>query len=346
VRRARSRTGHGRAAPPRRQAGLSLIELMISITLGLLLLSGVAYVFVNTSSARNEVERTSRQIENGRYAVEVIADDLRLAGFYGELNVGSVAAPGALPADQCTLAAADWNTYIPLHVQGFDNGAGFSQATCTLTNYKANTDILLVRRARACVAGATDCDAVTAGRPYIQVSLCASEVTTHLIGLEGSTTFNLKNKGTQATPCNAAAGKRQYLVHIYYISTDNGSGVNVPTLKRLELTGAGWATTPLVEGIEEFNAVYGIDTDGDGAPDSYSAAPATITDWLNVVTVQFYILARNLETSPDYVDTKTYTLGIDADGDPVTVNPGLGYRRHVYSSLVRLTNPAGRRDVP
>jgi type IV pilus assembly protein PilW len=66
----------------RRQSGVSLIELMVSVTLGLLILSGVLIVFVNASAARNEVERTSRQIENGRYASELLSEDLRLAGFF------------------------------------------------------------------------------------------------------------------------------------------------------------------------------------------------------------------------------------------------------------------------
>lgn len=334
-----------RAAPPRRMAGLSLIELMISVTIGMMILSGVAFVFVNTSSARNEVERTGRQIENGRYAVEVIADDLRLAGFYGELNVGAITAPGALPANQCSLDAADWNAWIPLHVQGYDNGAGFDKTTtaaCALADQKANTDILLIRRARTCLAGVAGCEAVASGKPYVQVSLCASEVTAHKLGLEGTETFDRKKKD-----CTATADKRQYIVNIYYISTNNGSGVNVPTLKRLELTGGGWTTTALVEGIEEFNVAYGLDTDGNGSPDSYSASPAaTVAAWQSVVSVQLHILARNLETSPGYTDAKTYTIGIDAAGDPVTVAPGLGYRRHVYSSLVRLNNPAGRKDTP
>ena len=79
--------------PPRAQVGISLIELMVSITLGLLVLSGVLTAFFNQSAARNEVERTSRQIENGRYAVDLISTDLRLAGFFGEFNAG-VVAPG------------------------------------------------------------------------------------------------------------------------------------------------------------------------------------------------------------------------------------------------------------
>jgi len=327
----------------RSQAGLSLIELMISITLGLMILSGVAFVFVNTSQARNEIERTSRQIENGRYAIELLTDDIALAGYYGELDVGALTAPGALPTDQCSVDPGLWLTWIPLHIQGFDSGTGFNAATCALTNHKAGTDVLVLRRTRTCVAGTTGCDAVAAGNPYVQVSLCSTEADLNRIGVEGTATFDLKQND-----CTNAAVKRQYYVHIYYISTDNGSGANVPTLKRIALEGTSWTTTPLVEGIEQMNLVYGVDTTvpADGSPDTYKAAPANITEWLNVVSVQIYLLARNLETSPDYTDTKTYNLGIDSAGTAVTVTPGGNYRRHIYSSVVRLNNPAGRKDTP
>ena len=337
-----------------RQTGLSLVELMVSITLGLLILSGVLVVFVNTSAARNEVERTSRQIENGRYASEVLAEDLRLAGFYGELNVGSLPAPGALPVDPCSLSAANWNSWMPVHVQGYDEGTGLAATTCVLSNLKANTDVLVIRRARTCVAGVAGCEAVTNGKPYVQVSLCSSQTTAYKLGLEGTETFDRQKKSCVSTEL---AGKREYMVRIYFISTDNGAGGNVPTLKRLELTGAGWNEVPLVEGIAEFQVQYGLDTDGDGVPDVYVANPSDYPvgactgncprdNWLNVVTAQFHVLARNLELSPNYTDTKTYRLGKDAAGADIEVTPGLGYRRHVYSSLIRIANPSGRRDTP
>jgi type IV pilus assembly protein PilW len=339
-------------SPLSRQRGVSLVELMVSITLGLMILSGVLIVFVNTSTARNEVERMSRQIENGRYASEILTQDLRLAGFYGELDAGSLPAPGALPADPCSLSVANWNAWIPVHLQGYDNGAGFASANCALANLKPNTDVLVVRRARTCFAGVGDCDAVVNGKPYVQVSLCASQVTEHKLGLEG--TAGLFDR--QKKDCSAAnpAGKREYMVRIYFVATDNGAGQNIPTLMRLELTGAGWTTVPLVEGIEEFQLQYGLDADGDGAPDVYVAdpsaypvaAPTPVKSWMDVVTVQFHLLARNLEASPNYVDTKTYYLGKDAAGADIQVTPGLAFRRHVYSGLVRVANPAGRRDTP
>lgn len=336
----------------RRQTGLSLVELMVSITLGLMILSGVLVVFVNTSAARNEVERTSRQIENGRYASELLIEDLRMAGFYGELNVGSVAAPGVLPADPCSLTVADWNAWVPVHIQGYDNGAGLAATTCVLGNLKPNTDVIVIRRARTCAAGVAGCEAAVNGKPYVQVSLCATQAVAHKLGLEGTPGLFDRQKKT----CDAAApaDKREYLVRIYFVSTDNGAGQNVPTLKRLELTGTGWETVPLVEGIEEFQLQYGIDSDGDGVPDDYAADPTTfpiaaptpLASWMNVVTAQFHLLARNLETTPNYVDTKTYHLGKDAAGNEIEVMPGLGFRRHVYGGLVRIANPAGRRDTP
>ena len=323
----------------RRQAGLSLIELMISITIGILVLTAVTLVFFNTSRSRAEIERTSRQIENGRYAIELISDEVRLAGFFGELAVNGVTAPTALPANQCHTAATDFKDAIPIHVQGFADGAGWVTTTsgCALSDRVAGTDILLVRRAKTCVAGVSGCDAVDAALPYVQVSLCADETTTHKVAL-GSTGLDLKPKA-----CTGTAGLRQLMTTIFYVSDNNGQGVSVPTLKKIEFAAAGWTTTPLVEGIEKFHLEYGLDTPGDGAVDSYTATPADVDAWRNVMTVKVWLVARNLETSPDFTDGKTYTLG---SATTETYVPNDSYRRHVYSSLIRIQNASGRRETP
>jgi len=336
----------------RRQEGLSLVELMVSVTLGLIVLSGVLIVFANSSGSRNEVERTSRQIENGRYASEVLSDDIRLAGFFGEFDPSTIAAPGALPADPCSVTVADWNTWIPMYVRGYD-GAGFSSPNCVLANRKAGTDVLVIRRTRTCTANSTTCTPdVTAGTPYLQVSACGSQVTKYALDIQPSSGNGAFTMQTRTCSSGTLAPKREYYVHIYFVATDNGRGDNVPTLKRLELVGNPSGTpafnlVPLVEGIEDLQLVYGVDTNSDGAPDEYVADPGTVARWLSVMTVQFNILARNIETSPNFVDTKTYTLGKDSTGAAQTFGPfNDGYRRHVYSGLVRIMNPAGRRDAP
>jgi len=332
-------------------AGLSLVELMISIVIGLLILAAVTSVFVNTSAARNEIERTSRQIENGRYAVELLSDDVRMAGFLGELNDSVLTVPGALP-DPCSATLSVLQTALPFHLQGYPTGA--TLPTCVPT-IKSGTDVLVVRRARACTAGVSGCPATVSGSPYLQVSLCESEApsTPYVLGLSGTASFTVRIKD-----CATQAGLRQYFTNLYFVSDTNGAGQNIPTLKRMEFNGAGFTETPMVEGIEFFRISYGIDNNGDGLPDAYTPDPGNYTyagcpsctaveNWRNVMTAQIYIVARNIELTRGYSDNKTYTLGNDAAGNPIVVGPfSDGYRRHVYTNLVRVVNPAGRRDVP
>jgi type IV pilus assembly protein PilW len=363
-----------RLNPRRSMAGVSLIELMIAMTLGLIVLAALVSVFANSSAARSEMERSARQIENGRYAVELLTDDLRHAGFYGEATVrsgvptsaspGSIATPktigvpAAMP-DPCSTDPNVWFDAMLLAVQGYDNGSGIGATACGLPSRKPNTDVLVVRRVSTCEAGVGTCAATANGQPYLQVSKCSTEtpLTPFTIGAMGAIGFPLTVKD-----CATRAGMRQYLVHIYYISTNNGAGVAIPTLVRMDFNGAGFAPVPLVEGIEEFNVEYGIDNDGDGAPNDYTPNPdgwagppggcvpagscTQVANWSNVVSVRLFLLARNIDPSPGYVDAKTYTLGHDALGGMITVTPGDAYRRHVYSSLVRVVNSAERRDTP
>lgn len=363
----------------RSMLGLSIVELMVAMTLGLLILAGLASIFASSSAARSEMERSSRQIENGRFAMELLTEDLRLAGFYGELNV-SVPLPAALP-DPCSVDPADWHNAIPLAIQAFDNGANLS-STCIsiIGNRRLGTDVLIVRFANTCEAGVGGCEGVLGNKPYLQVSKCAkpnnapenlqrfppagpSHMPGYLLGLSGATNFTLSR-----VDCANRAGIRRYHVRIYFVSNDNGKGQNIPTLKRLELDGMQWVEAPLVEGIEELNLEYGIDWKPlpplapDGAPDSYTADPSNWTgagcpvaptnlctamaNWGNVTTVRINLLARNLEESPGYTDTKKYLLGFDAGGMPQEASPGGSYKRHAYSSVVRLINVAQRRERP
>ena len=344
------RSGESKRSCRRRQAGVTLVELMISLTLGLILLAALLTVFSNSSSARAELERTSRQIENGRYAVQLVADDLRVAGFYGELNVGAMPVPAVLP-DPCSVDPAVWNAAVPLHVQGYDDGSG--APACLPINVKPGSDVFVVRRVKTCEAGVGGCEAVIPGKPYIQASLCSTDASQQVLDVDGAVPFPLRRKD-----CATLAARREYMVNVYYISTDNGSGQNVPTLTRLELNGAAFVPVPLVEGIEEINVEYGIDNDGDGQPDAYSADPTNYTypgcttctagnNWANVVTVQLYVLARSVDASPGHTDTRTYRLGLNSAGVPIIVGPKNDrYRRNVYSAMVRIANPAGRRDKP
>ncbi len=66
-----------------RQRGLSLIELMISIVLGLVLMTGVIQMFLSSRTVFSTQQGMSRIQENGRLAMEFLSKDIRMAGYLG-----------------------------------------------------------------------------------------------------------------------------------------------------------------------------------------------------------------------------------------------------------------------
>lgn len=74
----------------RGQRGLSLIELMIGITLGMVVISAVLYVFAGNRASYRHQESLSAVQETGRFVLELLARDLRMAGYAGCSNIGFV----------------------------------------------------------------------------------------------------------------------------------------------------------------------------------------------------------------------------------------------------------------
>jgi len=445
-----------------RSRGLSLIELMIAITLGMLIVAALLALFLNVTRTNSEMAKANQQIENGRFAIQLLQDDVVHAGFWGtyvpqfdDLTTVTIPldAPTALP-DPCK-AQANWtgndlSDLIGIPVQG-DAG------TCPLTSQQANTDVLVVRHAMTCVAGAGgNCENEAAGKLYFQSSQCEKEMwavaqagtsTTLTLDagasstdgfykgvliriIEGTgkgqsstiTAYNGTTKvatvspawttipdnssvyafglgyvmgvsdGTPGDPpfifhkrdCTTVADKRKFVSNIYYIrdyAVTAGDGI--PTLVQSTFDDVGQQNAKaLIEGIQRFRVMYGIDSQskggtdenytvpvqwvnpynkvtptnrGDGVPEGAYVKASDVTcaaptngmpdscPAANVVAVKIYVLTRSLEATPGYKDTKTYQLG-----DPsYTMGPfNDGYKRHVYSTMVRLVNPAGRRDTP
>src|SRR5450759_5467808 len=115
------------------QNGFSIIEMMISITIGLIILAGLTAIFISNSRARTEIERANRQIENGRYALQLLSDDVRLAGYDAEFDPSAMTSPGTLP-DPCAAdfpsLLASLNNALPLQVQGYDNVSAATIPNC------------------------------------------------------------------------------------------------------------------------------------------------------------------------------------------------------------------------
>lgn len=357
-----------RKYPGASQDGFSIVELMIAITLGLLILAGVTTIFVKNSQVRNEVEKSNRQIESGRYAVTLLTEDLRMAGFLATfdpyqliIKPGNPPLPLASMPDPCDATLANLRNSFFMHVQGIDNAA--SIPSC-LSDVRAGSDIIVIRRVSTCVAGPVteaNCAGVVSGAPYFQSSNCyqATELAknsgtntdyqAHFV-LDSNTATGLTK---HALNCTTQADYRRFLTRIYFVANNNAGTDGIPTLKRAELGASGFTIVPLAEGIENLQFEYGVDKDDNGLIDDYTADPdlynscagaTCISNWLHTYAVKVNVLARNTQQSPGYADSKTYTLGRAVDGTDNNFGPyGDAYKRHAYTATVRLDNPSGRR---
>ncbi|WP_426287156.1 PilW family protein [Luteibacter sp. E-22] len=66
--------------PFQRSRGVTLVELMVAMVLGLIVAGGIVTVFMSTSSSNRAQTQLARLQEEGRYAVTRIAEDLKMAG--------------------------------------------------------------------------------------------------------------------------------------------------------------------------------------------------------------------------------------------------------------------------
>jgi len=339
---------HRTRAPARRLGrGFSLIELMVAIAIGLVLVAGLVTLFANSSGTTNEIEKSMRQIENGRYAAELLSENISIAGYYGELTT-----EGVLLTSPAACATAS-------NLLGWDNGLSASPVVATeplpvtglsavdaaalacLANHKSGTAGLVLRHLdTAFVTPGT----ATNGNVYLQSSRCATDpVATRFIVSTTSADFTLKDIN-----CIAINKVQRYITRLYYIATCNECGVDtIPTLKRIELQGGQMVVSPLVEGIEDMAYDYGFDTNNNGMPDIYrtglsGTAGAQDNDWKNVVGIRFHLLSRTTEPSADFTDSKSYALGLSGTRGPFNDH----YKRRAYTVTTRLNNLAGLRETP
>jgi type IV pilus assembly protein PilW len=74
------------------QKGMTLIEIMIALLIGAFLLGGVLQIFIGSKQTNRMQENLSRLQENGRFALDFLTNDIRMAG-YAECLVFTVPTP-------------------------------------------------------------------------------------------------------------------------------------------------------------------------------------------------------------------------------------------------------------
>lgn len=329
------------------------------MTLGLLLLSAVGAFYVEQSRNQRELGRNLEQVENGRYALNLLGQALAQAGYYGVYYDIDIPAASATLPDGCSTSASalypgSGANPLALAVQGAADSAVTSTFSCiSSANHQTGTDAILVRSVETT---ATASSALSARQMYIQTAV---GVTTPVMGQgNASGTFTLTN------PDGSAGEIRRYPVRIFYVSpclamvsgscssgSDNGSPI--PTLRMLELsdTGSsvGFVDQPLVAGVERFVVEYGLDQEGDvtrnnsdGHPDNYVRSPANADEWGRVVSVRITLLSRASQPTHGHVDSKTYVLG--AAGNYTPSGSNAVFKHKLFTKTIMLRNVAPRRE--
>ena len=305
-----------------RQAGFSIIELMIALTLSLTLAAAIVTVFVNNSYSFNQDENLERMQDDARYALREIAYDLSMAGFYGDLHVpASVLYDTALSllGDCGPIGEANWM------YRAVETGTSTSLSVTALDN----TGTAAVTAAHSCFAPGE----VLAGTDVVAIK----RVDGAYLRTNGTVGVMFSGLAPVAPPTVVAPPSADWAFRpsIYFIRPfANVAGDGIPTLCRKVLRGAGpsMVTECLATGIENLQIEYGIDTTDDGRPNVYMTSPA-LADLQTVVSARIFLLARTTEIDTRYTHTKTYSLSNSPD-----FTPGDSFHRRVFSTSVSIQN--------
>lgn len=117
------------------QAGLSLVELMIALVLGLLLSTGVVTIFISAKQDYQVQDAISQVQENGRFSLDFLAYDIRMAGFSGCSN--------EMPTANTVENAPPSLTRFSQGIEGYD-GDNETLPSSMFPNAKPGTDAIVV----------------------------------------------------------------------------------------------------------------------------------------------------------------------------------------------------------
>jgi len=271
----------------RGQAGLTLVEMMVAITVGLILLAGVIQIFASNKQTYRIQDATSRLQENGRFAVDMLRRDIRMAGFWGcNSNISNVTSNLNSPGN-----------YVDITLGGISGTDGAAGAPDTITLQGAYSSGLNVNsHSQAAASFATSAGNGLKQFEIIVVSDCSkadvSQISNANPGTSGSVVVNtgVGTPGNASKPPQYPPGSSIYHVRKLTYSIQAGAS-GQPSLFLSE----DGVDQEVVEGVEDMQIVYGEDTDGDATANRYVPAGTAGLNMENVVSVRVALTLRTLE---------------------------------------------------
>lgn len=256
----------------RRQAGLTLIELMVALVLGLLIAAASVAALIVARQGFKSVDSGAQLRENARFAANLIQRIAVQAGFenaaYGLIT--DPKDPGLSGFDDALVDTTGWTTAPVLAHGSRSTGCG----AVTDTSCQNGSDVLIVRFWGVSRGGAAD-----------------------------GTMINCSGM-----PEPEGADRAWSIFHV----VRSAAGEPTLACTYRNPTTLAWATVPLVGGVEAFQALYGVDTlkadgtaaatpaDGDTVADRYLTArqldtipgAGVIDNWRRVRAVRIGLVIR------------------------------------------------------
>lgn len=343
--------------------GYTLIELLIALTIGAFLVGGILQLYVGSKKSYSTQQALTELQEVGRFSLNMMVRDIRLAGFMGCGNAATV-------INTLNNGAVNWEYDAATSIVGFEAGSTFPADFSGLA--LAGTDALTITRAipedRYVVQSHSPATAtitldaahdIQAGEVLAITDCLNTAIFQQTNANAGNTATTIVNASGAGSPgnctqglgepldCSTATGTSyQYdedsfvlrlMSRAYYVGT-GASGRSA--LFRMTLGANGSLGTPveIADGVVDMELVYGVDTDFDGSIDAYQRANAISTaNWANVLSVQINLL---MESTDDRVadNPQSYVLFDGTTGSLTPVTPTDRRLRRVYSSTTTIRN--------
>lgn len=250
------------------QRGATLLEMMIAMALGLMVLSAVIVLYMQTARSFHQQHAMADLQVRGRMATQLLSEELRRTGFWGEVMTPA-------RSTECSDMTKAVGIECAMPVWG---GTAEQAKALGLVPRSATTPDYSTTRPSAVVAvryadhGNGTCLTLDAGSsPPRQLTL--------------------------DQPCQ---GDWHYRAGIYYLRMvdDARSGEPVPALYVNQRSASGnYSSTEIVRNVEAFEVEWGRDDSGDGGANRFYASDAVggwkPADWDRVVAARLYIVMRS-----------------------------------------------------
>jgi len=335
-----------------RHQGVTLVELMIALAIGLLVTVAMLKVYVDASGMYRFNEGLARVQENGRFALEFIRRDARVAGFWG-CDSDAALSNGISTTSDAYNAGFDPDPeegefgHITGSEGGGDNADSVTFRSAAGSGALVTADMsgpdgtITVDNASALAPGnaalISDCE----NGDFFQVTDISGAALVHAAGAGANIHPYLESKIAYA------AGARVYEARETTFSIQNDPSSGVPTLYREVI---GEDPQPLVEGIEDMQILYGENTDadaeganGDGTANRYVVFGVDDDfDPDRIVSVRISLLVRSINNN---LTTEPSPYIYPPWANPPTPTPldeDDKYLRKIFTTTVTLRNKVAR----